>query len=191
MVRRVLIVLSFGLMTMFMASCGQTYKLLSISVTPGTPSASGNQQITLLGIGAFQQLTVTAKFSNGKTQDVTVDPHTTYQLNASGMPADLNPAVAVPMQNVSLSQSGKVTVLSKACTVDTEPVPGSNNTAWTYFGYPYKALISYTQNGETATTLLDVNVINSRYCWDGTDDVGNGTTPFAGFAGNLADGWGN
>jgi hypothetical protein len=191
MVRRAFVVLCFGLMTILMAGCGQSYKLLSLTVTPGTPSASGNQLITLLGIGGFQQLTVTAAFSNGKTQDVTVDPHTTFQINASGMPAALNPAVAVPLTSISLSKSGKVTVLSEACTVDTEPVPGSGDTAWTYFGYPYKAQVSYTENGVTATTSLDIFVINSRYCWDGTDSVGgNGSSPFTGFAGNLVEGWG-
>jgi len=189
MVRRALQVLCFAFMVAFMASCGQTYKVQSLTVTPGAMSASGSQQITLLGIGAYQQLTVTATFSNSKSQDVTSASH--FQLNAPNMPANLNPTVAVPLTSVSLSPSGKVTVLSTACTSDTEPVPNSNNTAWTYFTYPYKAQISYTDNGVTVTTLMDINVINSRYCWDGTDNIGNGATPFAGFAGNLAAGWGN
>jgi hypothetical protein len=189
MVRRALVVLCFALMTVFMASCGQTYKLQSLTVTPGAVNAAGNQQVTLLGIGAYQQLTVTATFSNTKTQDVT--NAASYQLNASLMPASLNPAVAVPLASVSLSPSGKLTVLGKACTVDTEPAPGSTGT-YTYFSYPYKAQISYTNNGVTATTEMDVNVINARYCWDGTDAVGGNTaTPFAGFTGNLTAGWGN
>jgi hypothetical protein len=181
-----LIVLCLGLTTVILASCGQTYEVKSIAVTPGVLAASGNEQITLVGIGAYQQLTVTAIYSNGKTRDVTQSSGTTYQINSSIMPAALNPAVAVPLQNVSLSTSGLVSVRSEACTFDTEPNPGSNDTAWTYFGYPYKGLITYTNNGVAVTALLDIEVVNSRWCFDG-----NNATPFTGFAGNLADGWGS
>jgi hypothetical protein len=175
-----------------MASCGQSYKLQSLAVTPGALAASGEQQIVLLGIGAYQQLTVTASFSNSKTQDVTNDPNTHYQLNSSSMPADLNPAVAVPLSSILISNSGKVTVLSKACTFDTEPIPGTSDAQWTYFGYPYKLQVTYTNNGVTAQAFLDVQVVNARYCWDGTDVVGgNSATPFTGFTGNLIEGWGS
>jgi hypothetical protein len=184
MVRRVLGVLCLGITVLFMSSCGQTYKLLSISVTPGTLTPSGDSQVELVGIGAFQQLTVTATFSNTKTQVVTVDPNTKYELGSSLMPSNLNPSVAVPLQNVVVSNSGMVSVLSAACTYDTEPI-SSADSSWTYFTYPYKLKVTYTNNGVTATAIMDVNVLNTRYCFDGTN-----ATPFAGFAGNLSAGWG-
>lgn len=194
MARRLFIVLCCGFMAVLMASCGQSYKLQSLAVTPGALTASGEQQIVLLGIGAYQQLTVTASFSNSKTQDVTNDPNTHYQLNSSSMPSTgkLEPTVAVPLSSISISNSGKVMVLSEACTFDTEPLPGTTPpSAWSYFGYPYKLQVTYTNNGVTDTAFLDVQVVNAPYCWDGTDAVGgNSATPPAGFLGNQAEGWG-
>ncbi len=71
MKRRVLVTFCVGVLMALMASCGQTYSLQSISVTPGAYGATGSAAMNLEGIGSYQTLTVTAQFSNTKTQNVT------------------------------------------------------------------------------------------------------------------------
>ena len=124
MVRRALIVLCFGLMTVFMASCGQTYKLLSITVTPGALDSSGNSAIYLDGDAAFQQLTVTATYSNTKTSDVTLK--STYQIDASDYWAGFQPAARLrillaPLSSVVANSTGIDQCDWTSCTWDTEP----------------------------------------------------------------------
>jgi hypothetical protein len=185
MVRRALLVLCLGLMTVLLASCGQTYELQSISVTPGTLDSAGNSQINLVGDGAFQQLTVTAKYSNTKTKDVTV--HSSYQLNASKMGDASDGRSIAPLTSVAVNNSGMVNVLDYACTWDTEPT-SSADTAWYYTIAPYQVKVTYTENGVTATALMDVTVVNLNnggYCFDGTD-----FTPTSGFKGNSVVGYG-
>lgn len=182
MVRRTLIVLCLGLMTIFMASCGQTYKLLSITVTPGTLDASGNSAIYLEGDAAFQQLTVTATYSNTKTSDVTLK--STYQIGASDIGLYFNNPNPAPLTAIAANRTGLISVIGPACTWDTEPT-NSGDTAWAYGLYPYHAMISYTENGVTVTAPLDVNVANWAFsCFDG-----KAFTPSSGFPGNSVTGY--
>lgn len=175
--RRALVVLGLAFMTVLLASCGQSYKLDSIEVTPGTLASSGNMAINLEGGGAYQQLTVTAKFSNSKTQDVT--SQSTYQIGASAMGEQI-----APLESVTVNKSGMVQVVGITCTWDTEPT-SSADTAWEYGVVPYKLTVAYTNNGYTSTAQMDVNVDNlAGYCFDGQK-----FTPPAGFPGNSVVGY--
>ena len=97
----------------FCLGCGQTYETQSIEVAPASPN--------LAGIGAFQQLTVTAHFSNGKTQDVTNRATYTIVPPTSGAPF-------APANAVIVSATGHVSAVDAACTwtsfmtTDTPPV---------------------------------------------------------------------
>lgn len=182
MVRRALVVLCVGFMAVLMTSCGQTYKLLSITVTPGTLDASGNSAIYLEGDAAFQQLTVTATYSNTKTQDVTL--RSTYQIGTSDISKYFNNPNPAPLSSVAVNNSGRISVVAPACTWDTEPT-SSADTAWNYGLYPYHATITYTENGVTTTAYLDINVANWAFsCFDGKAYL-----PPTGFAGNTVVGY--
>lgn len=157
MVRRALILLCFGFMTVFMASCGQSYKLLSISVAPGASGATGSSAINLEGIGTFQALTVTALYSNTKTQDVTA--MSTYQLGAS---QDVN----APLSAVIVNKSGVVKAVDGACTWIAEPTDPPTNSKFLYGTAPYPVTITFTNNGITATTTAFVSVNSLAGCFD-------------------------
>ncbi len=81
--------------------CGQTYELQSVEVSPSSPN--------VVGIGGFQQLTVTARYSNGKSQDVT--NRTAYKID---LPA--NGAPFAPPEALTISVSGRVQAVDGACT---------------------------------------------------------------------------
>jgi len=176
--RRALVVLGLVFMTVLLASCGQSYQLMSITVTPGALDAAGNASIALDGVGAFQQLTVTAKYSNQKTQDVTL--LSSYQVGASAMGEKI-----APLESLTVNKSGQVNLVNYACTWDTEPTNAAA-TNWSYYTAPYTVTVKYTDNGHTATALLNVSAANLVYCYDG---LSPSTTPPAGFPGNLAVGY--
>jgi hypothetical protein len=154
MVRRALLLLCIGFLTLFAASCGQTYELQSITVTPGTQGANGAAYINLEGIGAFQQLTVTAHYSNTKTQDVTTKSQ--FELNAS---ADPN----APLTALSLNRSGLLEVVNAACTWYAEPTDSPTDSQFGYSTDPYPVTVTYS--GFTTTTF--VSVANEGDCYDG------------------------
>jgi hypothetical protein len=153
MVRRALIVLFFGLMTTFMASCGQTYKLQSITVAPASPNIEG--------IGSSQQLTVTAHYSNTKTQDVT--NQSTYQIGAS---SDIN----APMNAVMANNSGIVKVVDGACTWVAEPTDPPTDSKFLYGTSPYTVTITYS--GFTTTAFVSVNSLAG--CFDPSNPAPTG-----------------
>ena len=105
MVHRAMVLLCLGFMTVLMASCGQTYKLQYITVAPG---ASVSSAISLGSIGSTQPLTVTAHFSNTKTEDVTGRSKYTFL-------APVAPAVA--QTAVSVNVAGVVEDIGKGCVV--------------------------------------------------------------------------
>lgn len=143
MVRRVWTGLCVGLMCMFATSCGQTYKLESINVTPaaGYILTSANPQ---------GPLTVMANFSNTKTKDVTVA--SSYEVGDSTAPNN-----AAPQGVLSVDDSGVVTASGTvlACTYvgTTNPTP-----------YPYPVTVTYTNNGVTATKTVPINVATALPC---------------------------
>ncbi|MGA3126301.1 MAG: hypothetical protein ABSD13_06270 [Candidatus Korobacteraceae bacterium] len=156
MVRRAFILSCVGLLMVLLASCGQTYKLMSISVTPGALGATGSSAIDLDGIGSFQQLTVTALFSNSKTEDVTVN--STYQLGSST-------DTLAPLSAVTVNTSGIVKAVGAACTWTATEASGT--TIWQYQTQPYPVDITYTENGVTATTTAYVSVNSTGgSCYD-------------------------
>jgi hypothetical protein len=152
MVRRVLIVLCFGFMTVFMGSCGQTYKLLSISVTPGALGATGSSAINIEGIGTFQSLTVTALYSNTKTEDVTGKSQ--YQIGAS-----LDPNA--PLSATTVNGSGVVKAVGGVCTWVAEPTDSPTNSAFSYGTSPYTVTITYS--GFTTVAFVSVNSLPGCY----------------------------
>ena len=146
MVRRVLIVLFFGLMTIFMASCGQTYELQSITVAPAQPNIEG--------INTSQALVVTAHYSNTKTQDVTTN--STFQISGSSDPL-------APLSGLTVNKSGIVeTTAAPACTWDYALNPDGKTYSY-WITSPYVVTVSYS--GFTTTSA--VSVASLAGCYDG------------------------
>jgi hypothetical protein len=148
MVRRALIVLCVGLMTILLANCGQTYELVSISVSP----AAGYSLTNAAPQGA---LTVTANYSNSKTADVTMK--SSYEILASSLDSTTAPLNVAGVPTVTVNNSGVVTAnaAAPACTwsATTPPQPS-----------PYQVQVSYTDNGVTARALVSINVATSAGC---------------------------
>ncbi len=153
MVRRTLIVLCVGVITVLLASCGQTYKLQSISITP----AAGYNLTDANPQGA---LTVTASYSNTKSNVVTVN--SSYEIQASPLSSTTAPLSVDGVPTVTVNKSGVVTASSTAvaCTW----VAVNTNGTTTYQSEPYLAQASYTENGVTATASVAINVATSAGC---------------------------
>jgi hypothetical protein len=150
MVRRALILLCFGFMTVFMASCGQTYELQSITVTPAQPNIEG--------INTSQALTVMAHYSNTKSEDVTVK--STYQIGQATALSDPD----TPLGAVSVSKSGIVETSATvpACTWDY--ALNSDGKTYSYWiTSPYVVTITYA--GFTTTSSVSVDSLAG--CYDG------------------------
>jgi hypothetical protein len=145
---------------LMMASCGQTYKLMSIAATPSTGCS-------LEALGDTCQVHVTATFSNSKTSDVTLS--TTHQLNASAAPNDAAPLSVNGVPAVTVSNALLVTASSTVgvCTWTAVPnTDGSGKTTYTYGTNPYELQLSYTNDGTTATTSVPINVNSVVGCYD-------------------------
>jgi len=130
--------LGLGVVAMFlMASCGQSYEVKGITVTPAYVS---------LAQGGSQQFTVTATFSNSQTEDVTL--RSSYSLGASAADA-ANKGVA-PLTALTYNNSGYLQVVGGACTF--------TNSNGAKVGNPYSLNISYTNNGKNVTTVAQIDV---------------------------------
>jgi hypothetical protein len=151
MLRRVLAGLCVGFMGIFVTSCGQTYKLESITVTP----AAGYILTNSSPQGA---LAVTANYSNTKTSVVTAT--STYEAGNSTAPDD-----AAPLGVVTVDNSGVVTAsgTTLACTYVTTTSGGVT----TIVPYPYPVTVTYTENGVTATKTVPINVATALPCGTG------------------------
>jgi hypothetical protein len=145
MVRRVLFVLFCGLLTVFMASCGQTYELQSITIDPASPNIEG--------IGTSQAFTVTAHYSNTKTQDVTAK--SSFQVGAS---SDVN----APMTALMVNGSGIAKAVGGACTWVAEPTDSPINSKFAFGTSPYTVTATYS--GFTAVAFVSVNSLAG--CFD-------------------------
>jgi hypothetical protein len=162
MVRRALIVLCVGLMTIFLANCGQTYELESITISPDTG-------YNLEGLGKSGQLTVTAHYSNTKTEDVT--SKSTYEVLGSLDPRA--PLGAVTVNNSGLVQNSANLPI---CTWYATPA-GSG------FGYttqPYTVTVTYS--GHMAQAPISVDSVGG--CYDGITYLAP-----TGYPGTGADGY--
>jgi hypothetical protein len=167
MARRALLVLCLGLMTLILASCGQTYELQSISISPDTG-------YNLEGVGKSGQLTITAHYSNSKTADVTTK--STFQISGS-----LDPRA--PLGAVAVNESGLVQNSANigVCTWYAEPsASGATNTSFGYFTNPYTVTVTYS--GHTAQAPVSVDSVAD--CYDGTTYL-----PPAGYPGTGSDGF--
>lgn len=169
MVRRAMVVLCLGLMTVILASCGQTYEMQSITIAPDTG-------YDLEGLGKSGQLTVTAHYSNSKTEDVTAK--STYQVGASQDPR-------APLGAVTVNKSGLVQNSANVgvCTWYVTPNSSSpTNTSFGYYTQPYTVTVTYS--GHTAQT--QISVLSVEDCFDGTSPS---TTAPAGYPGTGQDGY--
>jgi len=132
-----------------MASCGQTYVLQSITVAPKT--------FNLEGLDTVQALTVTAHYSNTKTEDVTVK--STFQVGQAT--ALTNPNTPNGAVSVSLSGTVQTSPTVYACTWLTT----STANGYTYSETsPYVVTASYAGFQDTAA----VYVASLSSCYDGT-----------------------
>lgn len=151
MVRRALVVLCFAFSTVFMASCGQTYQLQSISVTPAQPNIEG-----INSPSPGLQLVVTAHYSNTKSEDVTA--HSTYQLGASSDPK-------APLNALTVNKSGVVQTTSvPACTWGDQLNPDKSTYSY-WITSPYVVTVTYS--GFTTTAAVSVASLAPN-CYDGT-----------------------
>ncbi len=155
--RRALVVLCLGFMTVLLASCGQTYKLESITIAP----AAGYSLTNAVPQGA---LTVTATYSNSKTADVTVN--SSYEILASALNSTTAPLSVNGVPTVTINKSGVVSAsgAAVACTWSGTTTP--------YLPNQYLAQASYTEDGVTATASVSINVATAPGCVGQT-----GTTP--------------
>lgn len=150
MVQRAMVLLCVCSLAVLMLGCGQTYELKSITVAS---VATGTATADLEGQGSSDSFTVTAHYSNTKTQDVTV--HSTYQLGAS---ADAD----APLASVNLNNSGIVKAVDAACTWHATPTNAADST-FAYTTQPYTVTVTYSG----FTTQAFVNVANAGGCYDG------------------------
>ena len=93
----------FGLIicALLLVSCGQTYELASIELTPTSPN--------IIGIGGTQQFVVTAKYTNTKSEEITVKSK--YTITAPG-----GTTLVVPATALAVSPTGMIEVMQGACT---------------------------------------------------------------------------
>jgi hypothetical protein len=148
MVQRAMVLLCVCSLAVFMLGCGQTYELQSITVSPTTAN--------LEGYNATQVLTVTAHYSNTKTQDVTAN--STYQVSQATAGSDPN----TPNGAVTVNNSGIVETSNSiwACTWRATQV----GTSYTYgVTSPYIVTVKYS--GFTTSTA--VAVASGPSCYDG------------------------
>ncbi len=153
MVRRALILSCVGVMAVCLASCGQTYKLDSITIAP----AAGYNLTSASPQGA---LVVTANYSNTKTAVVTVN--STYEILASPLITTTAPSSVGGVPTVSIDKSGNVTA-SATATACTWVATTSGGTT-TYVSYPFSAQATYTDDGVTATATAPINVATAPGC---------------------------
>lgn len=140
--RRVLPLFVLTVLCTFLLSCGgQDLELISIQATPSSPN--------IVGIGGTQQLTVTANYNDGRTENVT--SKSTFTISVpDGAPA------SAPLEAVTISASGLLHVVDGACTwtntgtVDA-PAYGTN---------PYKLAVNY----ENMSTIVFVSVASAVNC---------------------------
>jgi hypothetical protein len=86
---------------LLLIGCGQTYELSSLEITPSSPN--------VVGIGGTQQMTVTARYTNEKTQDVTV--RSTFTIAAPN-----GTILVVPQSAFTINANGMIEVVQGACT---------------------------------------------------------------------------
>jgi hypothetical protein len=146
MVRRPLLAICSALLLIAMAGCGQSYKLVSISASPST-----GYDFTELGeTGA---LTITATYSNTKTENVTLSAQ--YEVQGSSSSEAPSGVVSVDSSGV-IHNSSSVT----ACTWTSS----TSNGTTTYTQAPYTILVTFTEWGVTKQTTVPVTVETKSNC---------------------------
>ncbi len=157
MVQRALVLLCVGCMAVLMSSCGQTYELQSITISPTAVSLEGG--------GAQQAFVVTANYSNTKTNVVTVKSN--YQI---GVPTDEATNPLYNQASLKLNQSGIVEVVGVTCTWTTTPVTTGTATSYTYGTDPYVLTATYSEGSKTVTAIALLSVNNAAgVCYDPTN----------------------
>ena len=131
--------------------CGQTYDLVALEVEPGFAN--------LAGLGARQQFTVLAHYSNTKTTDVT--HQATYTLTP---PTSAPPGYVITPNAITITQDGQAeAVLPGACTwtgVTTTDATGKQSTA--YGSNPY--ILTATFEGKQMVSHISVaSIVGCKY----------------------------
>lgn len=153
--QRILMLLACALLVIGFAGCGDSYELQSISVEPTHPN--------VVGIGGTAQLTVTAHYSNNKTEDVT--RRATFQLaQPTGSMSSL------PLSAVTINASGLAEAIDGVCTWT---VSGSSP-HWEYGTDPY--LVNIAFGGKTVQGFLSVASIAGCYSPDTPKPADSPTT---------------
>lgn len=146
------------LLAFFTTSCGQTYHLQSIVLSP--PST------TIEGISNYATFKVVAQNSNGQTEDVTT--RAVFSLSADSnvlTPAQLNYILA----NVTLRQglANQVQVVGPVCTwswQESVTTDGSGNKTYTHVYGTQPLNITATFNGMTSSGTISIN--SATGCYD-------------------------
>src|SRR4051812_1395157 len=120
---------------LLLVSCGQTYELASIELTPTSPN--------IVGIGGIQQFVVMAKYTNKKSEDITVKAK--YAITAPS-----GTILVVPATALAVSPTGMIEVMQGACTW----TKGGTTTAPVFGTTPY--VLKATFQGHEATAFVSV-----------------------------------
>jgi hypothetical protein len=123
---------------LLLINCGQTYELSSIEITPTSPN--------VIGIGGTQQVAVTARYTNDKTQDVTV--RSTFTITAPS-----GTILVVPQSALTISPNGMIEVIQGACTW----TKGGTTAAPVYGTTPYVLKASFDKHD--AIAFISVSAI--------------------------------
>lgn len=138
------------LIAVLMTSCGQTYHLQSIVLSP--PSSS------IEGISNYASFRVMAQNSNGKSEDVTTQAVFTLSapsnLSASGQ--------AYMLSNVKLSQgiANQLQATGPVCTwtwIEHKTVDSSGKATYTYDYGTTPMMMTATYRGMTSTGTVSIN----------------------------------
>lgn len=160
MVQRAWMLLGIAGLAVMLTNCGQTYELQSITVSDSL--AGTGSSFNIEGIGNTQPMIVTAHYSNGKTEDVTV--HSTFALGVSKN--EFAPADAVTVSASGIAQAiVSPTEGVASCTWTATPTD-EKCTTFSYATDPYPVTVTY--KGFKATGYLSVAAAGG--CYDGIND---------------------
>ncbi len=153
--KKILTLIACGVLAFAFSGCGDSYELQSISINPTHPN--------VVGIGGTAQFTVTAHYSNNKTQDVTT--RSTFQIAAPvGAPF-------APLSAITINPSGLTEAVNPgACTW----VTSGTSPNWQYATDPYVLTVSFS--GKTVEGYISVASLGGCYSPD-TPRPPDPTTP--------------
>ena len=154
MIRRALLLVWILCMAVFMSSCGQTYKLVSISASPSTGC-------TLTSQGQTCQLAITALYSNSKTADVTLK--SSYSIGQSPL-FNANVNTVNPNPEMPIGNDGPGVIQALTTVAGCSYAGTSSGGTTTYQAAPYTVTVTYTNDGIPAQTAVPIMVETESPC---------------------------